>query len=95
MYNQVRLGASAINNRFTYWLKKAGLYRCNLSSHCIRHSTAVHLLAGGADLRSVQEMLGHVDIATTQIYTHVTQNRARRIYLAAHPMARKESDDNE
>jgi len=63
---------------------RAGMPR-NLSVHTLRHCFASHLLAGGADLRSVQEMLGHVDIATTQIYTHVDQERLRRIHKKFHP----------
>jgi integrase/recombinase XerD len=68
---------------------KAGLEPERVHPHLLRHSFATHLLEGGADLRSVQEMLGHADLATTELYTHVSDRRRRDAYFAAHPHAKR------
>ncbi|HSE14245.1 MAG TPA: site-specific tyrosine recombinase XerD [Candidatus Deferrimicrobium sp.] len=73
-------------NRIRRWALAAGIEQ-RISPHTLRHSFASHLLAGGADLRAVQAMLGHADIATTQIYTHITPDRLRDIHRKHHPRA--------
>lgn len=81
-----RLRREAIWELVKKYALRAGL-DTSISPHTLRHSFATHLLAGGADLRQVQEMLGHANIATTQIYTHVDQSRLQKIHRKYHPRA--------
>jgi integrase/recombinase XerD len=83
-----RAGAFLILRRLA---EKAGLEPERVHPHLLRHSFATHLLEGGADLRSVQEMLGHADLSTTELYTHVSDRRRRELYFRAHPHARKKA----
>ncbi len=83
-----RAGAFLILRRLA---AKAGLEPERVHPHLLRHSFATHLLEGGADLRSVQEMLGHADLSTTELYTHVSDRRRRELYFQAHPHGRRVS----
>ncbi|ABB15009.1 site-specific tyrosine recombinase XerD [Carboxydothermus hydrogenoformans] len=73
-------------------VKKAGLNR-KITPHTFRHSYATHLLEGGADIRAVQELLGHKRLSTTEIYTHLSKERLREVYLRTHPRSREEKND--
>ena len=83
-----RLGRRAVELRVAHWARRQGV-PAHVYPHLFRHSFASHLLESGAELRGVQELLGHADIATTQIYTHLDFQHLARIYDATHPRARR------
>ena len=83
-----RLAPRSIQQRLAYWAKKQGLDE-HLHPHLLRHSFASHLLESSGDLRAVQELLGHADISTTQVYTHLDFQHLVKVYDSAHPRATK------
>lgn len=86
-----RLGMRSIQKRLSFWGKKQGISD-RVHPHRLRHAFASHMLESSGDLRAVQELLGHADIATTQIYTHVDFQHLAKVYDSAHPRAKKRSD---
>ena len=85
-----RLTRQSVNRILATHVKEAGIER-RVTPHSLRHSFATHLLEGGADVRVVQELLGHASVATTQIYTLVTEEHLREVYYTSHPRARRAS----
>ena len=91
-----RYGKPLIERRIQKIVKqyaRQGGIKKRVHPHTIRHTFATHLLDGGADLRVVQELLGHASLTTTQIYTHVSKTQAKKVYLAAHPLAQGNGND--
>jgi len=86
-----RLTERMVQKILAKYARAAGINK-KVHPHKLRHTFATHMLDGGADLRVVQELLGHADLSSTQIYTHVTKTQAKKIYLAAHPLAQKRDD---
>ncbi|MBI4303671.1 MAG: tyrosine recombinase XerC [Chloroflexi bacterium] len=89
-----RLTARSVQEILEEYAKMVGIGR-NVHPHMLRHTFATHLLDGGADLKIVQELLGHASLSSTQIYTHISKSQAKKVYLAAHPMAQERDDEPE
>ena len=87
-----RISTRSIQQRLSYWRKKQGLTQ-HIHPHKLRHSFASHILESSGDLRAVQELLGHADISTTQIYTHLDFQHLANVYDKAHPRARKKKTE--
>lgn len=88
--NGRRISVRAIQMIIKRYSKLVGLSN-GVHTHTLRHTYATHMLDGGADLRVVQELMGHASLSTTQIYMHVTQAQARKVYLSAHPLAKNQA----
>jgi len=87
-----RLTERSVQSTLEEYAKIAGIGK-RVHPHMLRHTFATHLLDGGADLRVVQELLGHASLSSTQVYTHVSKSQAKKVYLSAHPLAQEEKDE--
>ena len=83
-----RINPRTVQQRINHWQKTLGIEQ-HIHPHKLRHSFASHILESSGDLRAVQELLGHADISTTQIYTHLDYQHLAKVYDKAHPRARK------
>jgi integrase/recombinase XerC len=88
-----RISTRSVQARLQYWARRQQLGR-PVHPHMLRHSFASHMLESSGDLRAVQELLGHADISTTQVYTHLDFQHLAKVYDQAHPRARKKSNIN-
>ena len=86
-----RIGERSVQRRVAHWARRQGI-DARVHPHLFRHSCATHVLESSRDLRGVQELLGHADIATTQIYTHLDFQHLAQIYDEAHPRAKRRKD---